>query len=108
MESKCKRFGLLDNFSPSGYMRFLLQVWKKCPKVKGLPSRCLLLLENAPTHLPDLEEHFVKEFDSIQVEFIPPCMTPMLQPIDQEVISNFNKLYTKGLFRKCFEITNDN
>ena len=27
--------------------------------------------------------------------------------MDQQVIANFKKLYTKALFRKCFQVTND-
>jgi len=89
---------MLEVFAPSV---------KKYLQEKGLPLKCLLLLDNAPAHPPDLEADLVKEFDFIQVKFLPPNTTPILQPIDQQVISNFKKLYTKGLFRKCFEITND-
>ena len=41
------------------------------------------------------------------MKFLPPIMTPLLQPIDQLVISNLKKLYTRALFRKCFEMTYD-
>ena len=63
--------------------------------------------DNAPAHPPGLEEDLVKEFDFIQVKIFPPSMTLTLQPMDQQVISNHRKLYTEGLFLKCFEITND-
>ena len=43
----------------------------------------------------------------MKVKFLPPNTTPILQPIDQQLISNVKKLYIKGLFWKCFEITND-
>ena len=39
--------------------------------------------------------------------FLPPITIPILQPIDQQVISNINFFYTKSLFQKCFDITND-
>ena len=65
------------------------------------------MLDNAPAHPPGLDEDLVKEYDFIPVKFLPPNTTPILQPFDQQVISNFIQLCTKGLFRKCFEITND-
>ena len=37
----------------------------------------------------------------------PPNTTPLLQPMDQQVISNFKKLYTKALFIRCFNITKE-
>ena len=87
-----------EGFAPSVKMYF---------QEKGLTLRCLLLLHNAPAHTPGLEVDLVKVFDFIKVKFLPPNTTPTLQPIDHQVISNFRKLCTKGLFRKCFEITND-
>ncbi|XP_067143112.1 tigger transposable element-derived protein 1-like [Centruroides vittatus] len=80
---------------------------KKYLQEKNLPIKCLLLLDNAPAHPPGLEEDLVEEFDFIRVKYLPPNTTPLLQPMDQQVISNFKKLYTKSLFRKCFEVTND-
>ncbi|XP_028656937.1 tigger transposable element-derived protein 1-like [Erpetoichthys calabaricus] len=73
----------------------------------NLPLKCLLLLDNAPAHPPNIDEYLEEEFDFIQVRYLPPNTTPLLQPMDQQVISNFKKLYTKALFRKCFDITND-
>ena len=37
--------------------------------------------------------------------YLPPNTTPILQPMDQQVISNFKKLFTKHLFQRCFEVT---
>ena len=79
----------------------------KYPQEKGWPLKCLLLLDNAPVHTPGYEEDLVKEFDFIQFKFLPHKTSLILQPTDQQVIQNFTKLYTKGLFRKCFLITND-
>ena len=71
------------------------------------PLRCLLVMDNAPAHPPALEEDLVDEYSFIKVKFLPPNTTAILQPMDQQVISNFKKLYTKALFRKCFEVTSD-
>ncbi|XP_069956616.1 tigger transposable element-derived protein 1-like [Cherax quadricarinatus] len=43
----------------------------------------------------------------IKVKFLPPNTTPLLQPMDQQVISNFKKLYTKAMFQKCFVVTTE-
>nr|XP_053630498.1 WD repeat and HMG-box DNA-binding protein 1-like [Cherax quadricarinatus] len=47
------------------------------------------------------------EYDFIKVKFISHNATPLLQPMDQQVISNFKKLYTKGLFTGCFNVTEE-
>ncbi|PNF38634.1 hypothetical protein B7P43_G02310 [Cryptotermes secundus] len=70
-----------------------------------LPLRVLLVMENAPAHSPDLQDDLLEEFKFIKIQFLPPNTTPLLQPMDQQVISNFKKLYTKALFERCFEVT---
>ena len=72
---------------------------------KDLPLKVLLVVDNAPAHPPNLMEELPDEFSFIKVHFLPPNMTPLLQPTDQQVITNFKKLYTKALFQKCFEAT---
>ncbi|KAM3924817.1 tigger transposable element-derived protein 1-like [Leptodactylus fuscus] len=71
----------------------------------NLPLRALLLLDNAPGHPPALQDDILEEFQFIKVVFLPPNTTSILQPMDQQVISNFKKLYTKHLFRRCFDVT---
>ncbi|UYV73520.1 hypothetical protein LAZ67_10003933 [Cordylochernes scorpioides] len=71
----------------------------------NLPVQALLILDNAPAHPPNLEDDILEELKFIKVLYLPPNTTPILQPMDQQVISNFKKLYTKHLFRCCFEVT---
>ena len=78
---------------------------KKYLEDNGLPLKCVLLLDNAPGHPPDLEDDLLDEFKFIKVVYLPPNTTSILQPMDQQVISNFKKLFTKHLFRRCFEVT---
>lgn len=66
--------------------------------------QALLVLDNAPAHPPNLEDDILEEFKFIKVLYLPPNTTPILQPMDQQVISNFKKLYTKHLFWRCFEM----
>ena len=54
-----------------------------------------------------ITEEEKEELDFITVKFVPPNTTPLIQPMDQQVISNFKKLYTKALFQRCFEVTSD-
>jgi hypothetical protein len=78
---------------------------KKYLQENNLPMQALLVLDNAPAHPPNLEDDLLEEFKFIKVLYLPPNTTPILQPMDQQVISNFKKLYTKHIFRRCFEVT---
>jgi hypothetical protein len=76
-------------------------------KEKNLRLRSLLLMDNAPSHTPGLNEDLSDECDFIEVMFLPSNTTPLIQPMDQQVISNFKKLYTKALFQQCFHVTSN-
>ena len=78
---------------------------KKYLLEKNLPLKALLVMDNAPAPAPGLEDDLLEEFEFIKVKFLPPNPTPILQPMDQQVILNFKKLYTKSLFQRCFEVT---
>ncbi|GBM38515.1 Tigger transposable element-derived protein 1 [Araneus ventricosus] len=78
---------------------------KKYLQENNLPMQALLVLDNAPAHPPNFEDDILEKFKFIKVLYLPPNTTPILQPMDQQVISNFKKLYTKHLFRGCFEVT---
>ena len=80
---------------------------KKYLTDNGLPLKCILLLDNAPAHPPGLEDALSEEFDFIKIVYLPANTTAILQPMDQQVISNFKKLFTKHLFRRCFEVTDN-
>ncbi|KAJ7329036.1 hypothetical protein JRQ81_015210 [Phrynocephalus forsythii] len=72
---------------------------------KNLPFKALLATDNVPVHPLGLEEDLLEELTFIKVIFLPPNTTPLLQPMGQQVISNFKKLYTRELFCWCFEMT---
>jgi len=68
-----------------------------------LPLKCLLVMDNAPAHPPGLQDELVEEFGFITVKFLPPNTIPLILPMDQQIISNFKKLYIMELFQRCFE-----
>lgn len=80
---------------------------KKYLEDKGLPLKALLVMDNAPAHPRDLEEELAEEFPWLTIEFLPLNATALLQPMDQQVIAHFKKLYTKELFQKCFQMVSD-
>ena len=61
---------------------------KKYLREENLPEKAVLLLDNAPGHPPDLEEDLEAEFNVIKIKFVPANTTPILKPVDQQVISN--------------------
>jgi len=80
---------------------------KKYLQENNLPLKCLLLMDNAPAHPPGLADELMEELDIITVKFLPLNTSPLIQPTDQQVISNFKKPYTKALFQRCFAVTSD-
>ena len=78
---------------------------KKYLQENSLPLKALLVMDNAPGHLPGLEDNLLQEYNFIKIEFLPPNTTPLIQSMDQQVISNFKKLYTRALFQRCFDVT---
>ncbi|GBM08269.1 Tigger transposable element-derived protein 1 [Araneus ventricosus] len=83
-------------FAPS-VKKYLLEM--------NLPLHVLLIMDNSPAHPPDLQDHLLEEFKFIKILFLPPNTTQLLQPMNQQVLSSFKKLYTKALFERCFEVT---
>ncbi|XP_060697366.1 tigger transposable element-derived protein 1-like [Hemiscyllium ocellatum] len=73
----------------------------------NLPLKALLVMDNAPSSPPGLEEDLVGKYSFIKVKFLSPNTTPLIQPMDQQVISNFKKLYTKAMFQRRFKETNE-
>jgi hypothetical protein len=55
---------------------------------KDLAMKVLLFMDNAPGHHPNLMEELWDKFSFTKVHFLPPNITPLLQPTDQRVITN--------------------
>ncbi|XP_067128671.1 tigger transposable element-derived protein 1-like [Centruroides vittatus] len=80
-----------------------------CPSVKRycefkkLERKALLLIDNAPshpTHLSGLTTCIL-----VEVVFLPPNTTSLIQPMDQDVISNFKAYYLRRTFRQLIDKT---
>ena len=74
-----------------------------CNKI-GLPdnSKILLVLDNCAAH-PD-ENILIK--DNVQVIFLPPNCTSLIQPIDQGVLNSLKCSYKAAFIRRCLEFCN--
>uniref|UniRef100_A0A3P9I0D2 DDE-1 domain-containing protein n=1 Tax=Oryzias latipes TaxID=8090 RepID=A0A3P9I0D2_ORYLA len=57
---------------------------------KGLDFKVLLLVDNAGGHADDLA------YDRVQIKFLPPNTTSLIQPMDQGIIRAFKALYTRN------------
>uniref|UniRef100_A0A671XX33 DDE-1 domain-containing protein n=1 Tax=Sparus aurata TaxID=8175 RepID=A0A671XX33_SPAAU len=68
---------------------FIPQV-KRYLRGKGLDFKVLLLVDNAGGHADDLS------YDGVQIEFLPPNTTSLIQPMDQGIIRAFKALYTRN------------
>ncbi|XP_068237203.1 tigger transposable element-derived protein 1-like [Palaemon carinicauda] len=69
-----------------------------CANVSGdgkiKPLLFLLCWDNAPAHPQGLEDDIIDQFNFIRVLYLPPNTTPILQPVDQQAISDSKKLST--------------
>jgi len=61
---------------------------KKYQREENLPEKDVLL-DNAAGHPPGLKEDLEAEYNFIKMKFLPANITSILQPMDQQVISNF-------------------
>ena len=90
----------------SGYMTQALSVeWfdkyfvpdaKKYCEGKGIAFKVVLFLDNAPGHA----QYLVDRHPSVQVVFLPPNTTSVLQPLDQELIANVKLIFYGYLHQK--------
>ncbi|XP_077453985.1 uncharacterized protein LOC144072678 isoform X2 [Stigmatopora argus] len=72
---------------------------------RDLPRKCLLVLDNVPAYLPDLEGDLLEELAFIKVVYLPPNIAPPFQVLDQQVVPmSFRKLYTKFLFKMSSDV----
>ncbi|GFX74533.1 tigger transposable element-derived protein 1 [Trichonephila clavipes] len=61
-------------------------------KEKSLDFKVLLIVDNAASH-PQLEH------PNVQLVFLPPNTTSLIQPLDQGIIATFKKYYVKAMHK---------
>lgn len=64
---------------------------------KGIGGKIILILDNAPSHPPLEELNALNE--NVEVLYLPPNVTALIQPMDQGPISLVKKYYKKNLLR---------
>ncbi|XP_039968335.1 jerky protein homolog-like isoform X1 [Bactrocera tryoni] len=74
-------------------------------KEKGFPIKVLLLIDNAPSH-PN-EAQLTTEDGQILAMFMPPNVTPLIQPMDQNAIK-ITKLHYRNNLLASIAATNSN
>lgn len=84
---------------------FIPEVKRKQNEI-GKEGNVLLLLDNAPTH--PSAELLERENGKFKVQFLPPNVTSLLQPMDQSVIETLKRLYRKQLLRRLLSVDEDN
>lgn len=62
-------------------------------------------MNNAPPHTKRVQDNILGEFSFIKIVYLLLNTIAILQPMDQQVISNFKKHYTKGLFKLCLDVS---
>lgn len=69
----------------------------------NIPFKILLLVDNAPGHLP-----FICDLHpNIKVVFFPPNITSLIQPMDQGVIAAFKAYYWRRFFAQAIAATEE-
>jgi hypothetical protein len=68
-----------------------------------LEPRALLVLDNAPGHPENLDS--LRSLLPVEVVFLPPNTTSLIQPMDQDVIPNFKLYYLRRTFKELAEET---
>lgn len=80
---------------------YAIPAWKEYCSKANLDFKILLIIDNAPTHPPDL----VELNENVKVVFVPPNTTAIMQPMDQGVIASFKAYYLRRTFKQLLEGT---
>uniref|UniRef100_A0A8C7ZD10 HTH CENPB-type domain-containing protein n=1 Tax=Oryzias sinensis TaxID=183150 RepID=A0A8C7ZD10_9TELE len=88
--SKNPRGWMTKAFNLDWFKNCFILVVKCYLRGKGQDFKVLLLVDNAGGHADDLAFHCV------QIEFLPPNTTSLIQPMDQGIIHAFKALYTRN------------
>nr|XP_032836090.1 tigger transposable element-derived protein 1-like [Petromyzon marinus] len=79
------------------FQHYFIPEVKRYLRGKGLDFKVLLLVDKAGGHADDLS------YDGVQIEFLPPNTTSLIQPLDQGIILAFKALYTRNTLQHLVE-----
>ena len=68
---------------------------------KGFPFKVLLVLDKVPGHPAQLGDFY----PNVKVVYLPPNITALLQPLDQEVIASFKAYYLRRTIAMALQAT---
>lgn len=71
-------------------------------KIKNIDFKVLLILDNAPGHPKDLNH------PNVEIVFLPPNTTSIIQPLDQGIISTFKAFYIRQTFQLILDKMDSN
>ncbi|XP_063229577.1 tigger transposable element-derived protein 1-like [Bacillus rossius redtenbacheri] len=80
---------------------YAIPAWKEYCSKENLDFKILLLIDNSPSHPPEV----VEMHENLKVVFLPPNTTAILQPLDQGVIASFKAYYLRRTFQQLLEGT---
>jgi hypothetical protein len=92
----------IDTFQHLFVSHFFPAVNHYC-KECNIESKALLMLDNAPGHPDNLD--ILRTCVPVEVVYLAPYTTSLLQPMDQGVISNFKTYYLRCTFKQLVEKT---
>ena len=78
------------------FHNYLVKFTEKYNKEQNLSNKAILVLDNATGH----PQSICDSYSHIKVIFLPPNTTPLLQPMDQGVISTFKAYYLRETLRE--------
>ncbi|XP_033211057.1 jerky protein homolog-like isoform X2 [Belonocnema kinseyi] len=103
-----ERLGVIYTHENSAWMdKCIFLLWYKevfIPRVlehqrkNGITGKVVLILDNAPCHPSSDELNAINE--NFEVVYLPPNVTALIQPMDQELIMKTKKLFKKDLLRR--------
>lgn len=97
-----RKDGWRKNYSRIGWIIHLFLSWKKYSNDQNIGFKALLILDNAPSHRTTLTCPIV------EILFLKPNTTSLIQPLDQETIRKRNHHYDHRSYRYILKIVEDN
>ncbi|XP_045129328.1 tigger transposable element-derived protein 1-like [Portunus trituberculatus] len=99
-----KKAWLTSSLCQDYVCEYLSPTLKEYAAANNIANRFLLLIDNAPSH-PRATEDWA---DNIEVLFLPPNITSLIQPMDQSVIATFKAYYQRHTMAQLVQTLDSN